>query len=810
MSESSLVPSGHSHYNGAAAQSRYAVPWSAHGGYPGYEGAEGTGFREQLAGLLDLLVRRRATLAILFVGVIAVVAIMTFTATPKYEASSWVLLDTDPGAARVTPIGAGSENLQFVNSQRSVAGEILLLEISNGLAVAVGERLIELEVIPGTRQKLTVLDFDDASESESPSVTPAMVAHRLSRYTAFEQESPEANVIRITATSPVAGEAALIANLYADEYVKLTREANRAHLSASRQFLEEQEEKWKAELYDAEEAVRDLGGSDGTGTLDQRGAFLVDQVAGLEAERDRTSIDIQIRRASLGALERQLQQVSSQLAGSIASSVEQEMEVVRTRIADLEIRRKEILFRYPTLEPSEIDSPELRAIESQIAQLRSDLDDLSFKYVAEIEAAGGVAGGDGLGYITNLRQRIADERIAIDGMEAQLRTVERRLGGYTTQLGGLPDRSLRVARVERTRQHAAQMYESVVGKLQEVLIAEQSEPGYARIVREAGVPRTPTEPNVIQNLILALLLGVLLGGIGVVAVDKIDNRLYKPESFEDSGLDVVALVPNMRPLIDSRFGGKETAEIDGVQVSSALVGLVEPSSAIAEAYRHLRTFIQFSGGSKLVRRTLVTSSNMAEGKSVTAANLAIVMAQAGRRTLLIDGDLRRPRVHKMFGYDIGPGLATLLMDGDTDEAESAFRKTSVSNLSILTAGRTVEEPSSILSSRKLRELLDVLAETYDHVVIDSPPIRAANDAVLLSTQCDGTLLVVRAGKTRGPELTLAKKHLDDVGANILGVLFNAFDVSMAYGYTYKYSDYEEYATYTTYSYADEDNKSALT
>ena len=242
MSESSLVPSGPSYSNGSTSQGAYPVPWTGPNPYVGYEQPDGDGFRDQIASLLDLLVRRKLTLVIIFLSVVGVVAGMTLTATPKYEASSWVLIDTDPASAHVTPIGAGAENVQFVNSQRSVGGEILLLEISNGLASSVGERLIELDVIPGTQRKLPVVTFEDDGEPAS-TVTPSMVASRLSRYVEFDQESPDANVIRITATSSQAGEAALIANLYADEYVKLTREANRAHLSASRQFLEEQEEK---------------------------------------------------------------------------------------------------------------------------------------------------------------------------------------------------------------------------------------------------------------------------------------------------------------------------------------------------------------------------------------------------------------------------------------------------------------------------------------------------------------------------------------------------------------------------------------
>jgi capsular exopolysaccharide synthesis family protein len=239
-----------------------------------------------------------------------------------------------------------------------------------------------------------------------------------------------------------------------------------------------------------------------------------------------------------------------------------------------------------------------------------------------------------------------------------------------------------------------------------------------------------------------------------------------------------------------------------VRFDTDLIAQVRPMAAAAEAYRHIRTNVQFSARESVVETLLVTSPGAGDGKSVTASNLAIVMAQAERRTLLIDADLRRPRVHHLFDVSRGPGLSEALeRDVGDSEARPTIHDTPVENLSVLTAGRSVDRPAERVSSAELRRLIRDLKETFDIIVVDTPPLLAATDAAYLSTQCDGTLLVTRAGETTQHELQHAIEALDDVGATILGTVFNGFDVSMAYGYKLRYRHYTRYGPYGDYHQA---------
>jgi capsular exopolysaccharide synthesis family protein len=198
-----------------------------------------------------------------------------------------------------------------------------------------------------------------------------------------------------------------------------------------------------------------------------------------------------------------------------------------------------------------------------------------------------------------------------------------------------------------------------------------------------------------------------------------------------------------------------------------LVTLAEPHSPASEAYRTLRTNIQFSSLDKPARTILVTGVDAGEGKSTTLANLGVVMAQSGKTVVVVDCDLRRPTLHKLFGLPAEPGLTTAILDSKS----SVFaQKTAVDGLRVVTSGPLPPNPSELLGSRQLEEILAGLAATTDMVLVDAPPIVSVSDAAVLASKVDGVILVVSAGKTRREMAQRAKSLLEKVNAHILGVV----------------------------------------
>lgn len=218
----------------------------------------------------------------------------------------------------------------------------------------------------------------------------------------------------------------------------------------------------------------------------------------------------------------------------------------------------------------------------------------------------------------------------------------------------------------------------------------------------------------------------------------------------------------------------------------SLVSLVDPSSPVSEQYRTIRTNLQFaSSADQQVQTLVVTSSGPSEGKSLTSANLAIVFAQTGQNVLLVDADMRKPTIHKTFQLSNEAGLSTVLSTGVSPE-ETA-QKTVVENLSILTSGPKPPNPSELLGSEKMNQIMGEARDLFDIVIFDMPPVVTVTDAQIMSSKVDGTLLVARENWTRKDALNQAKESLDLVQARILGVIYNGTkqDKDKAY---YYYSD----------------------
>ncbi len=224
--------------------------------------------------------------------------------------------------------------------------------------------------------------------------------------------------------------------------------------------------------------------------------------------------------------------------------------------------------------------------------------------------------------------------------------------------------------------------------------------------------------------------------------------------------------------------------------STSLVIHADPKSPVAEAYRILRTNIEFSSTDRKIKVILVTSSGPAEGKTTTAANMAIAMAEANRRVLLIDCDLRKPAIHRMFGLVNVKGLTNILVEGL--EYDDITNVTEVENLEIITSGPKPPNPAELLGSQRMKEFLDKVREDYDMVIIDAPPILPVTDAAVLSQYVDGVVLVAGYGLTTFDAAVQAKASLQKVNARILGVVLNGVPAGKQGGYYYYYYYYDEY------------------
>ncbi|MEG1003848.1 CpsD/CapB family tyrosine-protein kinase [Clostridium sp.] len=211
----------------------------------------------------------------------------------------------------------------------------------------------------------------------------------------------------------------------------------------------------------------------------------------------------------------------------------------------------------------------------------------------------------------------------------------------------------------------------------------------------------------------------------------------------------------------------------------------DPRSVSSESYRNLRTSLEYSSIDKAIKTLVVTSSEAGEGKSTVAGNLAYVLSQGGKRVIIIDCDLRKPSLHRKFGISNGVGLTNCLV-GKCKLSDAIINVDE--RLDVLTSGENPPNPADVVNSRMMEELLELLKSTYDHIIIDTPPVRAVTDGQILAGKCDGTLLVIKAEKTKSDSIIQGYKELEKVKANVLGSVLNGASTNRREAYYYEYSN----------------------
>jgi capsular exopolysaccharide synthesis family protein len=341
---------------------------------------------------------------------------------------------------------------------------------------------------------------------------------------------------------------------------------------------------------------------------------------------------------------------------------------------------------------------------------------------------------------------------------------------------GLNQHEREYLELKRTYDNNQRLYELLLKRLKDTGITGMLQVSNVRILDRAQPVLTPVRPKVRQNLTMAAMLG-LFAGVGLALVlELLDTSITTQVQVEEKlGLTFLGIVP--------RIGLPK----DG-SVARGFLVRQQPQSAVAECLRSIRANLLFMSPDRPLRKILVTSSSPEEGKTTTASLLAQIMADGGSRVLLVDGDMRRPRIHRIFDTSGGQGLSSLILgEGSLDEAVKA---TEIPNLSVLPCGPVPPNPAELLHADAFRKLLDELARRFDRVIVDSPPVAAVSDAVVISTAVDGTLLVLKAGRTSRDVARRAVRALTDVNARVFGAVLNDLDLSDGrYGEYYQYHRY---------------------
>lgn len=447
------------------------------------------------------------------------------------------------------------------------------------------------------------------------------------------------------------------------------------------------------------------------------------------------------------------------------------------------------------------EDEQIRALRAQLAAVNSEYAVLSGRFQDEFPA---------LVELRARRQSLEEEIRATtrriidglvsrhDGLLAQEQALIRALQQREEELLSLSQEAVEYNTLRRDFTTNRELYDGLLQRLKEIGVAEGVQRENVSVIEPATAPARPFSPDTRRQLTMAIVIGLALGVGLALLLEFLDRTVKTAEDLEKLARRPVL---GVIPLVRIKRKGEEAARTAVLKQPERQVGHYSarhPKSAVSEAFRSLRTSLMFSTPEGMPKTILFTSPAPGDGKTTCAINLATVLAQNGARVLLLDADLRKPRVHRDFGKPLAPGLVNRLTEVQkSGKPSGAIGGTDVPGLFVMTAGSTPPNPAEMLGSARMAALIAGFAKVFDHVIIDSPPVIGLADALVLSRLVDGVILVTAAGVTGKDDAKMSIKRLRQVQAPVLGLILNAVDLespSYAYYASYYYDYYGDEET----------------
>lgn len=688
-----------------------------------------------------VIVKRKWTVIGAFVIVLLTGLMATLLTTPIYRATATVQIERQ--AMRVVNV-PGVEPIEAPYDREFYETQFQLLR-SRSMAekVAAGldpnDPVFAVMSAPSPWRKLVTMVMGDSE----PSVASADPAAKRQQIVGLVQGGlsvePVANsrLARIHFDSPDPGLSATISNAVANGFIETNMERKIDTSSYAKEFLEDRLEQFKIKLQDSETALAEFAQKEKIVNIGDRESLMSSDLQSLNAAL--TSAKQERIEA-----ESRLRQVSGGNALSHPLLLQNEgVQALRSARAKLEADYQEKLLTYKPAYPL------MQQLRNQIEQIDKQLDVEVQLVKSSIQAA----------------FQAAKEKEDL---------LQKQVGDLTTQVLNLQERSTSFTVLEREVETNRQLYDALLQRYKEIGITSNVDANNISVVDAALRPGAPFKPDMRRNLLMAAVAGLVLGVLLAFLFEFLDDTLKRPDEIEKHlGIGVLGVIP----------------KLDGISVDEAHA---DPRSAFSEAYRSVRTSLQFSTEAGVPKCLLVTSPSASEGKSTTALSLARNFAQLGRRVLLIDADLRNPSLHRVLGTENTVGLSNYL--AGSIKPSAAIKPTRTLRLTFIPSGPLPPNPAELLAGPKMVSLLSLAGEKFDQVIIDGPPIMGLADSPILSNIAAGTLLVIEAGGSRIATAKAALKRLLGARAHVVGALITKYDAKVAgYGYGGEYGDYHYYS-----------------
>ena len=712
--------------------------------------------------LLDygrIIYRRRHLALTAFVVVVLATAVYTFTATPIYEGRVQLLIEADtPKVVNFTEVINEAQSRQdYYQTQYRLLQSRSLAKLTidklklwhheefGGAPEVKGPGLLA-GVFAGVSGWFSSAEAAEAAEPPLPTETEEQQPV-INTFLAKLNVAPIRNsrLVDVSYRSTDPKIAAQVANALADSYINQNLDYRFTSTKEATSFLSEQIAEQRKRVEESELALQKYREQNDAVALDDRQDIVVQKLADLNAA---------VTKAKTERLEKEAQYNQLRSIQNDPGAVDSFPAILSNTFIQQQKAELATLQRTFASMGEKLGErhPDMIKVRSQIELTQTRLQ----------------------GEIGKEVQSVRNQYLAV---QAQENGLMRALDQQKQEALGMNRKGIEYGVLQRDAESNRQIYDSLLKRANETGVSGELKTSNIRIVDRADVPLSPVRPRRSLNMLLALFAGSLVGLGLVFFFDYLDNRIKTPEEIvQHLGLPSLGLIP-VAPKAAGNGG-------------DPMIDQSEP--IFSEAFRALRTNVLFSSAEEGTHTVVVTSTGPGEGKSLVTANLALALAKAGQRVLLIDADLRRPRVHTIFGKKLVPGLSNLMIGAS--KAAEVVQRGRIQNLWILPAGKIPPNPAELLGSKRFSEFLKSLKDHFDWVLIDSPPVMAVADACVIAHRATGVIFVVSADTTSRHTARQALEQLAQAHARVIGGVLNRVDLKRNPYYYAKYYR-KEYSNY---------------
>ena len=734
--------------------------------------------------LFQILLRKKWLILICIVGALLPIIYYNKVALPVYEASTFIVCEEKKGAIPNLDIAQATLGNTFI---MNLIQEVKSWSLANEVAIVLLDSALKNFPLPEP------LPTDFNKEELFTSV----IRNNISAIPVIKSD-----VIKINAQAQNAESACIIANTVAEILKKRNLNARLGEIHNVRETIEEQLKNFEKNVEKSAQALKDYKERNKVTYLDQESQEIFRRITEAEVEYNKVQTAHDAAQKRLKFIQDKLSQEREDLVAAITTTTSPWAQRLKESLIELEVQ-------YTTLKVQDYDDnhPQMKKLKSQIDDTKKNLKEETLKI------AMGENTIDPLSQIQQNLEEIATLEVEIHTFQAQEKALKKVLDSYNNSLTKVPEKELQLGRLLRDKAVGDNIYTMLLQKREESKITEAEKIGNIRIIDPARIPKTPIKPRKVLNLIIGLIVGFSFG-IGLsFLIESFDKSIKTTEEVEEYiNLPVFSTIPKIQSNSNNKlkYGKNNNIDREISAITSKLITGHDPKSPASEAFRTLRTNIQFAEFDSAVKTILLTSPTPCEGKSLITANLAITTAQMGLKTLLVDLDLRKPVQHSLFGKNLKPGIMDVVLFTTTQDnlnqvhelnEEQSFNNrlmkgfdsaineikhpVEVGYLHLLTCGTIPPNPSEILGSAAMQKFLDSVKKNYNIILLDTPPVLTVTDASILGRIVDGIILVIRAGRNSKQEILRAKDLLQRVKGNVIGCVLNEVDVvNSHYGYSY--------------------------